>query len=56
MCFALFPWFARAVLLAGIAEAATSAEHLVSWDWSAFKFSDTNAIFQIAIFYSGRKK
>jgi len=55
MCFALFAWFAWAALLAGIAKAATgkpckSAKHLVNWDWSAYKFSDTNVVFQTAIF------
>jgi len=54
-CFALFAWFARAALLDGIvklqqAKHATSAKHLVIWDWSVFKCSDTNVIFQTAIF------
>jgi len=26
------------------------AKHLVNWDWSAFKCSDTNVVFQRAIF------
>jgi len=42
LCFGLFAWFPWAVLLAGIAKTATSnhatsAKHLVSWDWSGFK-------------------
>jgi len=27
-----------------------SAKHLVNWDWSTFKCSDTNVVFQTAIF------
>jgi len=55
MCFALFAWFSQAALLAGIArlqqsKTATSEKHLVNWDWSVFKCSDTNAIFQTDIF------
>ena len=51
MCFALFAWFGPATLLAGIVKTATtSAKHLVSCDWSVFKCSDTNVIFQTAIF------
>jgi len=49
MCFALFAWFAWAVLLPGIAKAATNAKHLVNWDWSVFNCSDTNVVFQTAI-------
>jgi len=56
-CFALFTWFAfaRAVLLAGIVTIATGkahnqCKHLVSWEWSMFKCSDTNLFFQTAIF------
>jgi len=49
MDFALFAWFAWAALLAGIVKAATSAKHLLSWDWSVFKISDTNVVFQTAI-------
>jgi len=29
---------------------ATSTKHLVNWDWSMFKCSDTNLVFQTAIF------
>jgi len=29
---------------------ATTAKHLVNWDWSVFKCSDTNVVFQTAIF------
>jgi len=51
---AFFTWFARAALLAGIVKTATgfatSAKPLVSWDWSAFICSDTNVVFQTAIF------
>jgi len=56
MCFALFVWFAQATLLARIAKTATgekhatSAKHLVDWDWSVFKCSDANVDFQSAIF------
>jgi len=27
-----------------------SEKHLLNWDWSAFKCSDTNVVFQTAIF------
>jgi len=58
MCFALFACFARAALLAGNLKSprlqqikhATSAKHLLNWDWSVFKCSDTNVVFQTAIF------
>jgi len=50
-------WFARVALLAGIvkttigkAYSTTSAKHLVSWGWSVFKCSDTNVVYQTAIF------
>ena len=55
MCFALFAWFARTVLLAGIAKTATGK----AWnEWKTlgklgvvvFKCSDTNVVFQTAIF------
>jgi len=55
MCFAVFARFAQAALVAGIvktatAKHATNAKHLVNWDWSVFKCSDTNVVFQTAIF------
>jgi len=55
MCFVLFAWFARARLLAGIVTTATGIgcnewKHLVHWEWSAFKCSDTKVVFQTAIF------
>jgi len=28
---------------------ATSAKHLINWDWFVFKCSDTNIVFQTAI-------
>jgi len=31
------------------AKHATSAKHVVDWDWSVFKCSDTNLVFQTAI-------
>jgi len=56
-CFALFAWFARAALLNEIVETATGKaynkrKHLVSWVWSVFECSDTNVVFQTAIFLS----
>jgi len=61
MCFALFAWFARAELLAGIAKTATgktstSAKHLFIWDWSVFKCWHTNVAFPNNHFYSVQKK
>jgi len=49
MCFALFAWFARAALLAGIADTATG-KALSQLDWSVFKCSHTTVVFQTAIF------
>jgi len=53
VCFAHFGCFARAALLARIAETAkakhaTSTKPLVIWGWSVFKCSNTNAVFQTA--------
>jgi len=55
LCFALFAWFARAALLAGIAKTATvkacnECKTLGQLGWSMFKCSDTNVVFQTAIF------
>ena len=55
MCFALFAWFARTVLLAGIAKTATGkawneCKTLGKLGVVVFKCSDTNVAFQTAIF------
>jgi len=53
MCFAFFAWFARAALLAGIVKTATGKTCKVQNACSIgtlFKCSDTNAIFETAIF------
>jgi len=44
VCFALFPWFTRAVLLVGIVKTATDKA------CNECKCSDTNVVFQRAIF------
>ena len=57
LCFALFAWFTRAALLAGIAKSATDKAcnecktlGRLRLIWSVFKCSDTNVVFQRPIF------
>jgi len=55
ICFALFAWFARSDLLAGIAKTETYkacswCKHLVDWVWTVSKHWVTNLFFLTDIF------
>jgi len=51
MCFVLFAWFTRAELFkTATGRACNECENLVDWDWTVSKCSDTNVVFQTAVF------